>query len=56
MAVYRLGGEKSKVEARKATAEEKARIWTDVTAIYPGYDEHQTRTTREIPLVLLRPR
>jgi deazaflavin-dependent oxidoreductase (nitroreductase family) len=51
-----IGGEKTKVEARKATPDEKARIWPDVTAIYPGYDEYQTRTTREIPLVLLRPR
>jgi len=50
-----IGGQKTKVEARKATPEEKTRIWPDVTAIYPGYDEYQTRTTREIPLVLLRP-
>lgn len=54
--VLQIGGDKTKVEARKATPEEKARIWPDVIAIYPGYDEYQTRTTREIPLVLLRPR
>jgi len=54
--VMQIGGEKTKVEARKATQEEKTRIWPHVTAIYPGYDEYQTRTTREIPLVLLRPR
>jgi deazaflavin-dependent oxidoreductase (nitroreductase family) len=53
--VMQLGGDKKKVEARKATAEEKGRIWPNVTAIYPGYDEYQTRTSREIPLVLLRP-
>jgi deazaflavin-dependent oxidoreductase (nitroreductase family) len=52
--VVQIGGEKTKVEARKATPAEKARIWPNVTAIYPGYDEYQTRTEREIPLVLLR--
>ena len=54
--VVQIGADKTKVAARTATPEEKARIWPDVTAIYPGYDEYQTRTTREIPLVLLSPR
>jgi deazaflavin-dependent oxidoreductase (nitroreductase family) len=54
-AQVQIGGDKKRVEARKATADEKTRIWPNVTAIYPGYDEYQTRTSREIPLVLLRP-
>jgi deazaflavin-dependent oxidoreductase (nitroreductase family) len=54
-AQVQIGGNKKRVEARKATADEKTRIWPNVTAIYPGYDEYQTRTSREIPLVLLRP-
>jgi deazaflavin-dependent oxidoreductase (nitroreductase family) len=55
-AEVQLGGDKKGVEARKATPEEKTRIWPSVIAVYPGYDEYQTRTSREIPLVLLRPR
>ncbi len=53
--LVQIGGDKKKIEARKATPEEHTRIWPNVTAVYPGYDEYQTRTTREIPLVLLRP-
>jgi deazaflavin-dependent oxidoreductase (nitroreductase family) len=55
-AEVQLGADKKGVEARRATAEEKTRIWPSVIAVYPGYDEYQTRTSREIPLVLLRPR
>ena len=46
---------KLSVEARKADAEEKARLWPQLTKVYPGYDEYQTRTTREIPVVILTP-
>ncbi|MFF2087146.1 nitroreductase/quinone reductase family protein [Nocardia sp. NPDC058176] len=42
--------------ARVATAEERASLWPQVVAAYPGYGEYQDETTREIPLVLLTPR
>jgi deazaflavin-dependent oxidoreductase (nitroreductase family) len=54
-AKVQIGAGNRPVQARLATPEEKARIWPEVTAVYPGYDEYQTRTSREIPLVLLRP-
>jgi deazaflavin-dependent oxidoreductase (nitroreductase family) len=54
-AEVQIGAAKRPVEARRATAEEKARVWPNLISVYPGYDEYQTRTTREIPLVLLRP-
>jgi deazaflavin-dependent oxidoreductase (nitroreductase family) len=41
------------VRARTATAEEKARLWPVMTAIWPAYDEYQKKTARDIPLVIL---
>jgi deazaflavin-dependent oxidoreductase (nitroreductase family) len=43
------------MRARVATAEERATMWPQVTAAYKGYAGYQTKTTREIPLVLLEP-
>lgn len=43
------------MRARVAGAEERARLWPQVTAKYKGYAQYQQRTTREIPLVLLEP-
>ena len=39
--------------ARTADSNEKPRLWAIMTSIWPGYDEYQTRTTREIPVVIL---
>ena len=39
--------------ARTATPEEKGPLWEIMTKIWPAYDEYQTRTTREIPVVVL---
>ncbi|MFL5962921.1 MAG: nitroreductase/quinone reductase family protein [Gaiellaceae bacterium] len=44
------------VTARNATAGERVRLWTAVTARAPGYLEYERRTTREIPVVILQPR
>lgn len=41
--------------ARTATDAEKAGLWPKVVASYKGYGDYQTRTSREIPLVLLDP-
>lgn len=43
------------MRARVATAEERARLWPQVTAAYKGYAGYQKKTDREIPLVLLEP-
>ena len=42
-----------KARARTATAAEKAVLWKTMTSIWPAYDQYQTRTTREIPLVII---
>jgi deazaflavin-dependent oxidoreductase (nitroreductase family) len=39
--------------ARTATAAEKPALWKTMTSIWPAYIEYQTRTTREIPLVII---
>jgi deazaflavin-dependent oxidoreductase (nitroreductase family) len=44
------------VVARSATPEEKARLWPTMTKEWPDYDKYQTKTTRDIPLVILSPR
>jgi hypothetical protein len=41
--------------ARVATADERARLWPLVIADHKNYAGYQTRTEREIPLVLLEP-
>jgi len=42
--------------AHVATAEERDRLWPQVTADYKNYADYQKKTDREIPLVLLTPR
>jgi deazaflavin-dependent oxidoreductase (nitroreductase family) len=49
------GKPKQSMRARIATPEERAALWPQVTARYRGYGNYQTRTDREIPLVLLEP-
>jgi deazaflavin-dependent oxidoreductase (nitroreductase family) len=48
-------GKRRKMHARVATPEERARLWPTVTAGHKNYADYQTKTTREIPLVLLEP-
>ncbi|MBV8194770.1 MAG: nitroreductase family deazaflavin-dependent oxidoreductase [Candidatus Dormibacteraeota bacterium] len=44
------------VRARTATAEEKPELWRIMTTEWPDYDTYQTRTSRDIPVVVLEPR
>src|SRR5713101_6917034 len=47
------GKPKEAMRARVATPEERAQLWPQVTAQYKGYANYQTKTDREIPLVML---
>jgi len=49
------GGPRQPMRARIATPEERARIWPQLTAAHKNYADYQTKTTREIPLVMLEP-
>ena len=42
--------------ARTAIGEERERLWALMRQIWPAYDEYQTRTDREIPVVVLTPK
>lgn len=44
------------VTAHTGNAAEKARVWPTMTAQWPDYDKYQTKTSREIPVVILTPR
>jgi deazaflavin-dependent oxidoreductase (nitroreductase family) len=50
-----VGARRTAAVARTATAEEKARLWPLVVAVWPAYDDYQARTTRDIPVVVLTP-
>jgi len=39
--------------ARTASDDEKARLWSIVTEVWPNYDSYQERTDRQIPVVVL---
>ena len=45
----------TKMTARVADAEERAALWPKVISVYKGYAGYQSKTEREIPLVLLEP-
>ncbi|HEY5154066.1 MAG TPA: nitroreductase/quinone reductase family protein [Acidimicrobiales bacterium] len=49
------GGPKQAMHARVADGAERARLWPLVTADHKNYAGYQTKTEREIPLVLLEP-
>jgi len=39
--------------ATTATSRQKPRLWRLMSEIWPEYDQYQTRTSREIPVVIL---
>ena len=49
-----LGRKKLKVIAKQADAEERNRLWPLLVDMYSDYAEYQKKTTREIPVVILR--
>ena len=44
------------VHASVAQGEERARLWSLMTEVWPDYDTYQTKTDREIPVVVLQRR
>ena len=48
-----IKGDRFRARARTATPEEKADMWRTMTATWPAYDDYQTKTEREIPVVVL---
>jgi F420H(2)-dependent quinone reductase len=51
-----IGRERRQMKARVANPAERARLWPLVNELNAGrYDVYQSRTEREIPLVILSP-
>jgi deazaflavin-dependent oxidoreductase (nitroreductase family) len=48
-----IGDETYPATATPAEGEERARLWTMLTAAYPFFAEHQAKTERVIPVVVL---
>ena len=48
-------GRKRRMSARVALPDERADLWPGVVEAYEGYGSYQTKTSREIPLVILEP-
>ena len=48
-----VGTRRWRTRAEVASADERRRLWPVVTRIWPDYDLYQSRSAREIPLVLL---
>jgi deazaflavin-dependent oxidoreductase (nitroreductase family) len=46
-------GDVFRARARTAEGEERERLWKAMNEIWPYYDEYQTKTTRQIPVVVL---
>jgi deazaflavin-dependent oxidoreductase (nitroreductase family) len=50
-----VGRKAVEVLARRASPEERARLWPRLVAVNPFYGRYERITTREIPVVILRP-
>jgi deazaflavin-dependent oxidoreductase (nitroreductase family) len=48
-----VGADEFVARARTASAEERPRLWALMNEVWPAYNEYQTKTDREIPVVIL---
>jgi F420H(2)-dependent quinone reductase len=48
-----IGRERRHMQARRATSDEHARLWSRIVGTYDGYRVYQAKTSREIPLAVL---
>lgn len=53
--VIQVGEDVMSGTARTAGPDERDRLWSAMTAIWPDYDEYAGKTSREIPLVVISP-
>jgi F420H(2)-dependent quinone reductase len=55
-AEIQVGGNRLPVRARETLGAERQALWSEVVGKFPDYAEYQSRTDREIPVVILDPR
>lgn len=53
--IVQIGSRRRKMRARTATSAERVVWWPRALAAYEGYRTYQSRTEREIPVVILEP-
>lgn len=52
-AVIEVKDQEIPVQASTAEGAERARLWSSMAEVWPAYDDYQTKTDREIPVVVL---
>jgi deazaflavin-dependent oxidoreductase (nitroreductase family) len=52
-ASIQVQAERVPVRATMAEGEERGRLWSLMTEVWPAYDDYQAKTDREIPVVVL---
>jgi deazaflavin-dependent oxidoreductase (nitroreductase family) len=52
-ATIQVKGDRIDVRASTAEGEERSRLWSLMAEVWPAYDEYQTKTERQIPVVVL---
>lgn len=50
-----IGADTVDLVARVTEGEERDRIWTKQKADYPGFADYESKTTRQIPVIVLQP-
>ena len=50
-----MDGHTTPMTAHVADADEKARLWPRIVADHANYGSYQTKTDRDIPVVVLEP-
>jgi len=53
--IAEIGADTRQFRARRASEEERARIWDKQKQQYSGFADYETQTNREIPVVILEP-
>ena len=48
-----VGAERFTARARTAAGDERAALWDQMADVWPPYNEYQTKTERQIPVVVL---
>ena len=51
--IVEVGAETFDATAIVTTGEERHRLWTRIVESYPFFTEHQAKTTRQIPVIVL---
>lgn len=51
-----VGAITRKMVARQASEAEKRTLWPLLLEVYPSFDDYQSRTERDIPVVICSPR